>query len=432
MRWVAMLISLLMPWYAVAVTAGDILLRTTVTPQEAWVGQRVVLQVDVLGEDGWAQISRFGEVDLSGAYLIRTDTQGSRLQETIGGVAYTGQSYEFSIYPQLAGTVEVPAIPVEVTTKTWGADATQTVQQKQTSAITIKAKVPPGAEDVVGLISTTHFNAEQQWAPAIDDPKVGDALTRTLTMQAEGVSAMAFTPLQYDDLPGVGIYPAEPTVKDSTDRGSLTGMRAENVTYVFERAGTVTVPDVVLTWWNVSAQKLERVTLPGLALDVAAAAAGETTAGEVSRTGRFDWRGLVMPGVVLLVLAYLLLRARKPLAQRWRVWRRRRSESEARHFRRAVKSIRSKDAHLALRELMRWLDRVNETDRPAQLQDFLCRYAGADARATVDQLLLSVATDGRLADTAPLLDVVMKARKRWHETCQRKPNAPFELPELNG
>ena len=109
MRRVAILSSLLMPWYAVAVTAGDILLRTTVTPQEAWVGQRVVLQVDVLGEDGWAQISRFGEVDLSGAYLIRTDTQGSRLQETIGGVAYTGQSYEFSIYPQLAGTVTVPA-----------------------------------------------------------------------------------------------------------------------------------------------------------------------------------------------------------------------------------------------------------------------------------------------------------------------------------
>jgi len=432
MRWVAMLISLLMLWYAVAVTAGHILLRTTVTPQEAWVGQRVVLQVDVLGEDGWAQISRFGEVDLSGAYLIRTDTQGSRLQETIGGVAYTGQSYEFSIYPQLAGTVEVPAIPVEVTTKTWGADATQTVQQKQTSAITIKAKVPPGAEDVVGLISTTHFNAEQQWAPAIDDPKVGDALTRTLTMQAEGVSAMAFTPLQYDDLPGVGIYPAEPTVKDSTDRGSLTGMRAENVTYVFERAGTVTVPDVVLTWWNVSAQKLERVTLPGLELDVAAAAAGGTTAGQVSGIGRFDWRGLVMPGVVLLVLAYLLLRARKTLAQRWRTWRGRRRESEARYYRLVVKSIRSKDAHLALRELMRWLDRVNETGRPAQLQDFLCRYAGADARATVNQLLLSVATDGRLADTAPLLDVVMKARKRWHETCQRKLNAPFELPELNG
>jgi len=140
----------------------------------------------------------------------------------------------------------------------------------------------------------------------------------------------------------------------------------------------------------------------------------------------------VLPGLVFLVLAYLLLRARKTLAQRWCVWRRRRHESEARYYRLAVKSIRSKDAHLALRDTMRWLDRVNATDRPAQLQDFLCRYAGADARATVDQLLLSVAAGGRLSDTAPLLDVVMKARERWYETCQRKPNAPFELPELNG
>ena len=101
-----MLLSLLCP---VASGAGDVVLRTAVEPAEAWVGQRVVLQIDVLGEDGWAQISRFGDMDLPGAYLVRTDSQGARLQDTIDGVSYTGQRYEVSIYPQLAGVIEEAA-----------------------------------------------------------------------------------------------------------------------------------------------------------------------------------------------------------------------------------------------------------------------------------------------------------------------------------
>ena len=97
-----MLIGLLSP---AASAAGNILVRTAVEPAEAWVGQRVILQIDVLGSDGWAQITRFGEVDLPGAYLIRTESQGTRLQETVDGVAYTGQRYQVSIYPQRDGAI---------------------------------------------------------------------------------------------------------------------------------------------------------------------------------------------------------------------------------------------------------------------------------------------------------------------------------------
>ena len=131
MRTVVTLLMLASLFTPVAYSAGDIVLRAATEPAEAWVGQRVVLQVDVLGEGGWAQITRFGEVDIPGAYLIRTDSQGTRLQETIDGVSYTGQRYEVSVYPQKAGTIEVPPVPVEVTIKTWGAGASQTAQQSR-------------------------------------------------------------------------------------------------------------------------------------------------------------------------------------------------------------------------------------------------------------------------------------------------------------
>lgn len=429
MRVVGVLLMLMSVFHPAG--ADDIVLRTTVEPADPWVGQRVILKIDVLGRDGWAQISRFGEVDLPGAYLLRTESQGTRLQETVDGVAYAGQRYEVSIFPQVAGVIEVPAIPVEVTTRTWGVETQQPVRRRRTPPVTMNARVPPGAEGIRGLISTTRLHAEQQWTPAVSDLVVGDALTRTITLEADDVSAMAFAPIEHADISGVGIYPAAPTVNDSTDRGSLTGRRIEEVTYVFERAGTRQLPDVVLSWWDISANRLETVTLSGLELDVLPAAAGGFEAHGTYSTEDIDWRGLALPAAMLLVLAYLLLGARTRLVQQWRAWRSRREESEARYFRLAIRSIRSADAHTALRDIMRWLDRLNDKGPPAQLQEFLNRYGDAAATAVTEQLMHAVAGKSRLSDPAALIDALKKARKRRRQSGRSAARSQRSLPTLN-
>ena len=108
--------------------AEGIVLRTAVTPTEVWVGQRASLNIDVLGKDGWAQIKTIRDFEIPGAYVMRTQSQGIRLQETIDGESYTGQRYQFSIYPQRGGTIAIPALPVEVTIRAWGLNAAETVQ----------------------------------------------------------------------------------------------------------------------------------------------------------------------------------------------------------------------------------------------------------------------------------------------------------------
>jgi hypothetical protein len=422
---------LFLVWCPVASAAGDIVLRSAVEPAEAWIGQRVVLQIDVLGADGWAQISRFGDLDLPGAYLIRTDSQGTRLQEIIDGVAYTGQRYEVSIYPQRPGAIEVPAIPVEVTIKAWGAEASQRVQQGQAPAVTIQARLPPGAEGVGGLVSTTQLSANQQWNPVNGASKVGDALQRTVTLQAEDVSGMAFAPLAYADLPGVGIYPAGPEVSDSADRGSLSGRRSETVTYVFERAGAVQIPDIQLTWWNVSTEELETITLPGRELEIAPGPVGSAGASGVSASGPFSARDLWLSMAVLAVALVLLLRLGRPLLRRWGAWRRRRRDSEARYFRHALGSVRSQDARRALRDVMRWVDRINPTAQPAQLRDFVRAFGDAGAEEAFDRLLRDTAAHGRVSDTEAVVSALKAGRREWMEAGRRKRIPSRVLPELN-
>ena len=118
-----------------ALAAEPIILRTSVTPEEAWLGQKVVLHVDVLARDGWAQLKKVGDAEVGGAYLLRLESQGTRLSETIEGDTYTGQRYERMLFAQRAGEITVPPLPVDVEVKTWGAGADSRIHRMSTPQI---------------------------------------------------------------------------------------------------------------------------------------------------------------------------------------------------------------------------------------------------------------------------------------------------------
>jgi len=415
--------------FSSALAAGDIVLRSSVQPEKAWLGQRVILQIDVLGSDGWTQITRFDDIEIPGAYLMRTDSQGTRLQETIDGTSYSGQRYEFSIYPQAAGVIEIPVTGVEVTTRAAGGDTGASVQQAHAPAVTLLSNIPAGAENIRGLVSTTQLTAEQTWQSPDETPEVGDALQRTVSLQAVDVSGMAFTPLEHEDIPGVGIYPAQPTVEDTSNRGSLNGSRTEVVTYVFEQSGEVQFPDIEFSWWNLADSKLEHVVLPGHLIRVAAGAG--SVSGAALPVSQLKKRYLVPLVIMLLLLVYVLYFFRKALVKRWVAWRVARKESEKVYFQLVVKSIRSKKSAAALRSIMRWLDRINDVSDPAQLDVFVSRYGDTRAKKVVDQLLHSVAVNEQLAEPAQLLDVLSTARRNWRQTRKQRLSSFKVLPGLN-
>jgi hypothetical protein len=320
-------------------------------------------------------------------------------------------------------------MPVEVRVKTWGADASEAVHQKRTPDLTINVTRPSGTDGIADLISTTEFRAAQQWSLDRTSFQIGDALQRKVTRTADEVSGMAIAPLGAPALPGVGIYPAEPRVEDAADRGRLTGRRTDTLTYVFERAGTVSIPDIEVTWWNIGAERLETATLPGLEAEVLPGPG--STVGPSASTGHPD-RGpaLWVLGAIVLTGALLLLRLAPTLKKRWRTLARSYMDSEARVFRRAVASVRSRDARRALRDIMRWLDRCHDGKTPAQLAELVARYADKPGLDQVDRLQRSAA-DGRMLDDPEALIKQLRIVRQRRRSAQRNAAEACVLPELN-
>jgi len=404
------LIFILSAGSGAVLAAEEIVLRTAATPGEAWVGQKVVLHVDVLAKDGWAQLKKVTDVEVEGAYLLRLESQGTRLSEMIDGDSYTGQRYEFMLFAQRDGKITVPPALVDVEIRTWGADGGTRIERMSLPLVEFVARTPPGAEGIRGLISTSNLTASQDWDPETESPVVGDAIKRRITLRAEDISGMAFAPMLHNETEDLGIYLGEPTVEDRFARGDLTGTRVETVTYVIERAGDFELPGVELSWWNIESQELQHIVLPGLTLQVAGGPAVASQANE--RSSRSALIALLVVVVVLLVLGGRVVVA----------WRQARNETEAAFFRRIRHSARSGDQDALLSDTMRWLDRINDDSQAARLDLFLQKYGNSPALESVP--------DRSEPDTMEFLSSLAVARKRWQQA--QRGDAGYSLPELNG
>jgi hypothetical protein len=425
----AVLISLLSAAYVQA--AEDIVFRTSVTPEDAWVGQQVLLQVDVLAKNGWAQLKKITETEVQGAYMLRLETQGTRLSETIDGESYTGQRYEFMLFTQRDGDFLVPSMPVDVEVRAYGAGGGPEIHRMSLPGVEFAARTPPGAEGIRGLISTTNLTATQSWSSDDDNASVGDALKRAVTLRASDISAMAFTPLLHPEIDSVAIYPEQASVEDKFARGDLTGTRVETATYVFEQAGDVEIPGIALSWWDIQSEQLRRIDLPGLSLQIAAnPLLNSAVDADIASQPRKQEMWTVL--FVIGLLAALAFRFGSRLLQHWAKWRRSRNESEPAYFRKVMRSSKSGDRKAFLRDTMRWLDRINPTSLPARLDDFVKRYGNTKTQEVASHFLRDLENGQDGSPVRALAKGLKVARASWQKSLGANRKSSDRLPHLNG
>jgi hypothetical protein len=406
-------------------------LRMTLDPADGiLVGQQIRLNLDLLARDGWANLDRLPQLELPGAWLMRVETQGTRLSETIDGDSYSGQRYQWLLFPQRSGDFTLAPVALQVSIKTFGSGGGEQSLQRSTPALAFSVIAPPGTAQLPGLITSDHFSISQQWQPGRSAIRLGDGIRRTITRQAKGIAGMAFRPLGHADIADVAIYPGEPEVRDQVNRGTLeSGQRSESLSYVPQRPGRYHLPDITVHWWDPAAGRLREQTLSGLTLSVSAAkpTAGDGAVQSPTPSLRTILQWIALIGVSVFLLFGLWQRYGRPCRQGWR---QRRRDSEAAYFARFTAAARAGDTAATINALMAWLDRLALPQRPARLEPFLARYGDPAADNEVDKLFRTL-DDGRPWQAESLIAAIGDARRRWLASTQVKASAKSALPPLN-
>ncbi len=104
--------------------------------------------------------------------------------------------------------------------------------------------------------------------------KVGDPVSRTITIRTQGLAGSQIPELTIAAPPHTRLYPETPTQKSHTDGKTIYGTRHQTLSYISNARGTLNVPAITLKWWDTRHNRAASTTLPAWQFKVQPGAAG--------------------------------------------------------------------------------------------------------------------------------------------------------------
>ena len=200
-------------------------------------------------------------------------------EKLINGMRHGVIERRYGIYPQRSGELIIPAQTFSATqVDSQQATAPAPLGPKPGKMVHVtSAEIPltvlPKPESYPSnapWLPARSLSLSETWNPEPDHTMVGDSLTRTLTLKAEGLSSAQLPPLPATDVNGLRRYPDLPQLSNQVTENGLIGSREEREALVPTRVGQIELPAVEVVWWNTHEDHLERTYLPARTLLAAA------------------------------------------------------------------------------------------------------------------------------------------------------------------
>jgi hypothetical protein len=103
---------------------------------------------------------------------------------------------------------------------------------------------------------------QDSWTESPPQFRAGEPVTRTLTLQAKGLTGAQLPDLQLEQPEQARLYPESPVNESRTDGDKVYGVSKQNFTYIPGKAGKLTIPAVELNWWDTHSNQPANARLP--------------------------------------------------------------------------------------------------------------------------------------------------------------------------
>ncbi|OJW50257.1 MAG: hypothetical protein BGO67_02720 [Alphaproteobacteria bacterium 41-28] len=136
-----------------------------------------------------------------------------------------------------------------------------------TDPITLEVKKP--IQGISPWLPAASLKITENWDHH-QTPKVGQPLTRTFTILAEGATKKQLPNLKEQQGNGINlkVYGDTPTTAEDIKDGTIKSWRQESYTLIPQEPGTLTLPEISVAWWNVKENKIAYAKIPERILEV--------------------------------------------------------------------------------------------------------------------------------------------------------------------
>ncbi|MFK7732398.1 MAG: hypothetical protein AB8B48_12335 [Pseudomonadales bacterium] len=325
------------------------------------VGQQIELNIEVASSSWFSGGTRIGRFELDDAIVLRRNKFAVNSSRREAGNTWSIQLWTITIYPQRSGAFNIPAIDIHVSVADPEnpVDAiTGVVQTEALSFVSTLPEVIPG-ESIKYWIASNDFTISDEFDKPInadteaDAINAGDALRRTITLRAENVAAMMLPTIDVVSVPGLAAYSRPARLEDRVNRGSYLAVRRDVISYVAEKEGVYTLPEIVLHWWNTQTLTLEQLVLPAHELRVGRATDAATLLEKNSAARQMAY-GLV--SILAIVLLIFLCLKNKRIRTIWHASKQLLYPESRRKKRELIRSYRNSEPTEHVFRTLKWLD----------------------------------------------------------------------------
>ena len=257
---------------SVTSTQQDLFITTQVSATELYVQQQITLTVKLHFA---AELKRgsLTEPTLTGANILQIG-KDKESENIINGKRYRIIERIYAISPQKSGDVilKSPIFSGEIMMpSTRRSNFLSFADTKPVSvigddiALTIKA-IP--AEITGAWLPSELLALHQEWQPEPSKFKVGEPITRTITLTAAGLSEEQLPEITMEVPQGLKVYPDQPELHTGLNNERLVSQKVINFAIVASQAGEYQLPEITIPWWNTVTNKAELAKIPGQKISV--------------------------------------------------------------------------------------------------------------------------------------------------------------------
>lgn len=381
------------------------------------------------------------QLEIPDAVIEELDS--ARFQRVIDGRTYRVIEVRHAIFPQKSGTLTIPAMSFNgsrLLPRRSFFDRNVETLRRRSEAITVEVKPIPAAWPDAPWIPAADLKLEESWSTLPEQLEVGDSVTRTVTMIAEGIDGSQLPPLAQVEVPGLKAYPDQPASENRRGARGITGIGTNSTALLLTEPGSFELPPIRVPWWDTRRDRLRYAEIPGrtLSIDAVPGTGTEATMSDASTPAQTA----VQPAVNATPTRFWLWTTVAALfgwlvTTSWLLWRMQPRQApaeqsgdpgEAALFRQLIKACEQDRAAEARAALQQWGQRYFDDTAPPTLMQLRLRFANDVLERELAALERSLFGESAVEwSGAELATAIGKWRKGDRH---RKKAAPAPLPPL--
>ena len=267
--------------------ARQLLIETEIDPRDRYyVQQQIPFKVRLL-HDGGLVSGELGEPVIDNALVERLGDE-VRYTTTRNGRPYQVIERRYVILPERSGKLQIPAVRFEgkVATPVMSPNMPQQGdsllndffsnsplrrqgRQVRTASEPAELEILPRPDGLAGnWLPAEEIKLHDSWTQAPPQLRAGEPVTRTITIEARGLTGSQIPVLEPGQPADTRLYPEQPAIESRTDGNKIFGFSRQSFTYIPDKAGKLRVPPVELAWWNIDKDQQELAQLSEWDLNV--------------------------------------------------------------------------------------------------------------------------------------------------------------------